>query len=50
MASKAEQYRAKSREYEELAEQTGDSFIKEQLFVVAKTWRNTAAYEEKRPR
>jgi hypothetical protein len=50
MASKAEEYRAKARECETLAEQTGDSFIKEQLLAVAKAWRNMAAYEDKRPR
>jgi hypothetical protein len=46
----AEYYRAKARECETLAEQDPDSFIKEQLLAVAKTWRNMAAYEEKRSR
>ena len=47
MTSKADEYRAKARECEELAEQTCDSFIKEQILDVAKQWRHMAAYEEK---
>ena len=47
MTLKADEYRAKARECEELAEQTRDSFIKEQILDVAKQWRHMAAYEEK---
>ena len=47
VTTKAEEYRAKARECEELAEQTRDSFIKEQILDVAKQWRHMAAYEEK---
>ena len=50
MASKADEYRAKARECEELAEQTRDSFIQEQILDVAKQWRHMAAYEEKHDR
>jgi len=48
--SKAEEYRAKARECEEGAQQTRDSFIKEQFIEVAKKWRDMAAYEEKHRR
>jgi hypothetical protein len=44
---KADEYRAKVRECEELAERTRDSLIKEHLLDVAKQWRQMAAYEEK---
>ena len=47
MTSKAEEYRAKARESEEIAEQTGDPYIKEQFLKIAKQWRHMAAYEEK---
>jgi hypothetical protein len=47
VASKAEEYRAKARECEELAQATRDSFIKEQFLEVAKKWWHMAAYEEK---
>ena len=50
MTSRADEYRAKARECEEGAEQTRDSFIKEQFLEVAKTWRDMAAYEEKHAR
>jgi hypothetical protein len=50
LTSEAERYRAKARECEERAEQTRDSFIKEQLLEIAKAWRNIAAYEEKHSR
>jgi hypothetical protein len=50
VTSKAEEYRAKAQECEELAEQTRDSFIKEQFLEVAKKWRHMAAYEEKHSR
>ena len=47
MTSKAEEYRAKAHESEEIAEQTGDPYIKEQFLKIAKQWRYMAAYEEK---
>jgi hypothetical protein len=50
VTSKPEEYRAKARECEKLAEGTRDAFIKEQLLEVAKAWRNMAAHEEKRSR
>ena len=50
VTSKAEEYRANAQECEELAEQTRDSFIKEQFLEVAKKWRHMAAYEEKHSR
>ena len=46
--TKAEEYRAKARECEELAEQTRDSFIKEQFLEVAKKWRQMAEHEDNR--
>ena len=48
MTTKAEEYRAKARECEELAEQTRDSFIKEQFLEVAKKWREMAEHEDNR--
>jgi hypothetical protein len=48
LTTKAEEYRAKARECERLAEQTRDSHIKEQFLQTAQEWRNMAAYEEKR--
>jgi hypothetical protein len=48
VTSKADEYRAKASEAEQLAEQTRDSVIKEQLFKTAQQWRDMAAYEEKR--
>ena len=50
MTTKADEYRAKAQECEELAEQTRDPFIKEQFLEIAKKWRHMAAYEEKRSR
>jgi hypothetical protein len=50
VTTKAEEYRAKARECEELAEQTRDPSIKEQFLEVAKKWRHMAAYEEKHSR
>jgi hypothetical protein len=44
---KADEYRAKARECEELAEQTRNSLIKEQLLDVAKQWRHMADHLEK---
>jgi hypothetical protein len=46
----AEEYRAKARESEEIAEQTGDPYIKEQFLKIAKQWRDMATYEEKHSR
>ena len=48
VTTKAEEYRAKARECEELAEQTRDSFIKEQFLEVAKKWRQMAEHEDHR--
>ena len=48
VTTKAEEYRAKARECEELAEQTRDSFIKEQFLEVAKKWRQMAEHEDNR--
>jgi hypothetical protein len=45
---KAEEYRAKARECEALAEQTTDFHIKQQLLKIAQQWRDMAAYEEKK--
>jgi hypothetical protein len=50
VTTKAEEYRAKAQECEELAERARDPFIKEQLLEVAKKWRHMAAYEEKHSR
>jgi hypothetical protein len=47
VTTKAEEYRAKAQECEELAQATRDSFIKEQFLEVAKKWRQMAASEEK---
>ena len=44
---KAEDYRAKAREAEQLAEKTVDSTIKEQALKIAEQWRYMAAFEEK---
>ena len=44
---KAEEYRAKAREAEQLAEKTVDSTIKEQALKIAEQWRYMAAFEEK---
>jgi hypothetical protein len=48
--TKADEYRAKARECEERAEQTRDSFIKQQMLEIAAKWRQMAHYEEKRTR
>jgi hypothetical protein len=45
--SKADEYRAKAREAEQLAERTKDSVIKEQALKIAEQWRYMAAFEEK---
>jgi hypothetical protein len=46
--SKADEYWARAREAEQLAEQTADSVIKEQALRIAEQWRYMADYEEKR--
>jgi hypothetical protein len=46
--NKADEYRAKASEAAQLANETLDSVIKEQLFKIAQQWRDMAAYEEKR--
>lgn len=46
MASRANEYRAKMRECEELAEKTRDPFIKQQLLDIAEKWRIIAAHHE----
>jgi hypothetical protein len=48
--NKADEYRAKAREAEQLAEQTTESVIKQQAFKIAEHWRYMADYEEKRGR
>ena len=45
--SKADEYRAKAREAEQLAEKTTDSVIKEQALKIAEQWRYMGAFEEK---
>jgi hypothetical protein len=50
VTSTADEYRAKPRESEEIAEQTGDPYIKEQFLKIAKQWRLMAAFEEKHGR
>ena len=37
--SKADEYRAKAREAEQLAERTNDSVIKEQALKIAEQWQ-----------
>jgi hypothetical protein len=48
VASQAEEYRAKAKECEELAEQTRDPYIREQMLVVARSYRQMAEHAEKR--
>ena len=45
--SKADEYRAKARECEELAQGVSDPFIQQQMLEVAEKWRTMAAFEEK---
>jgi hypothetical protein len=40
----AEEYRAKARESEEIAEQTGDPYIKEQFLKIAKHCKAVAGH------
>jgi hypothetical protein len=45
--SKADEYRDKARECEELAQATRDQFIQQQMLEIAEKWRTMAAFEEK---
>ena len=45
--SKADEYRDKARECEELAQGARDPFIQQQMLEVAEKWRTMAAFEEK---
>jgi hypothetical protein len=45
---KAEEYCAKARECEELAEQTRDPFFKQQFINIAEQWRQMAEHEDNR--
>jgi hypothetical protein len=45
--SKAEEYRTKAREAEQLAEQARNFAIREQLLNIAQQWKAMAAFEEK---
>ena len=45
--SKADEYRDKGRECEELAQATRDHFIRQQMLEIAEKWRTMAAFEEK---
>ena len=45
--SKAEEYRAKARECEKLAQGASDPFIQEQMLEIAQKWRTMVAFEEK---
>ena len=44
---KAEEYRTKAREAEQLAEQARNFAIREQLLNIAQQWKAMAAFEEK---
>ena len=45
--TRADEYRAKACECEELAERTRDSHIKEQFLKMAQEWRDMADHSEK---
>ena len=45
--SKADEYRGKARECEELAQAARDPFIQQQMLEIAEKWRTMAAFEEK---
>ena len=45
--SKADEYRAKARECDELAQAARDPCIQEQMLEIAEKWRTMAAFEEK---
>jgi hypothetical protein len=48
--NRAEDYRARAIECEEIAAQTVDAVIKAQYTRMAQEWHTLAAYEEKRTR
>ena len=45
--SKADEYRDKARECEELAQGASNPFIQQQILEIAERWRTMAAFEEK---
>ena len=45
--SKAEEYRTKAREAEQLAERTNDPAIKDQALKIAEQWQYMAPFKEK---
>jgi hypothetical protein len=45
--SKADEYRAKARECEELAQGVRHPFVQQQMLEIAEKWRTMAAFEEK---
>jgi hypothetical protein len=47
LKSNADEYRAKARECEELAEKTRDALIKQQLLDIAQKWRYMADHLER---
>jgi hypothetical protein len=47
-ANKAEDYRARAIECEEIAAQTVDSVIKAQYIKMAQEWHTLAAYQDKK--
>jgi hypothetical protein len=49
VTSKADEYRARAQECEELAQATRDLHIKQQMLKIAETWRRMAAHLEKHP-
>ena len=47
LTSKADEYRAKARECEDMAQATRDPHIQQQMLEIAEKWRTMAAYEDK---
>jgi hypothetical protein len=47
LTSKADEYRARARECEDLAEKTRDSLVRQQLLEIAQKWRTMADQLEK---
>jgi hypothetical protein len=45
--SKADEYRDKARECEELAQVARDPLVQQQILEIAEKWRTMAAFEEK---
>ena len=45
--SKADEYREKARECEELARVARDLLVQQQILEIAEKWRTMAAFEEK---